>query len=704
MALEKDYEVVERLGEGAFGKVYKAKHRNSGDVVAVKQIKLGAKSWDEALKATELQALRTLRHGSIVRLRELLRSQHDGSLYYVFEFIGSDLFVLMRSNPQGLEESRAAKLTNQLFSGLAHIHTNNFFHRDIKPENILFDEATETIRIADFGEARSVRARPPFTDYVGTRWYRAPECLLRDRTYSSPVDVWASGLVFAELLRGSCLFCGTSSIDQLYKIFTVLGQPLSDWPEFSRLAEAIRFKAVSTGCGLHRVLPATVSPQAQALIADILNLNPRRRPLARKCLENPYFSKLPPLDLDRAEMQRDASRSLGSTARLEAPSPRLYSSGPSPRVDEAAEKPPPSTGQSQPRTPEDREPNLSVTHDDLDLDAELDRILSVTSPLGPTAGTSAAAQADPAPSLGGPIGSGISGGIGHLASEDPVEGSLTLALNSAEAFAFTPEVRDPSRPSSAASGRGSDRSRPALASEQRPERSDRPPSPCGGSVEALLEDLCKDLGVGEDPLLEAVGDPPGKSGPPAAAGALRNDVKADLGLTGASAAVDRSGSKDSQSTTGRLLAGAGSFSSLPPLPGGAASELGGYPGPAAEHWASELGGLGGYASPTLPISRQGSAASCGPAADEASRDPRPWTEEEAGQLRRIVKKVTRRGSWEKEALWIEVANELGGGRNPRECKAKYTRDYKARKAEQAKDTPQGQSAGHHSRELSPQAA
>jgi len=176
-----DYDLLHRLGEGAFGKVYKAKHRRSDELAAVKQIKLGARSWDEALRSTELQALRALRHPFIVRLRELIRSQQDGSLYYIFEFVDSDLCKLIAQHPGGMDELRAAFLARQVFAALAHVHQHSFFHRDIKPENVLLDLATETVRLADFGEARSLRARPPFTDYVGTRWYRAPEFLVRTR-------------------------------------------------------------------------------------------------------------------------------------------------------------------------------------------------------------------------------------------------------------------------------------------------------------------------------------------------------------------------------------------------------------------------------------------------------------------------------------------------------------------------------------------
>jgi serine/threonine protein kinase len=353
--LSDDYEVLSRLGEGTFGKVYKARLRATGDLVAVKQIKLGSRSWQEACQSTELQALRSLRHPYIVRLRELLRNQRDGSLYYVFEFIDSDLCWLMKENADGLEESRAAELARQLFAGIAHMHQHGFFHRDLKPENVLLESTKETIRVADLGQARSLRARPPFTDYVGTRWYRAPECLLRDRGYSSPVDVWASGLIFAELMRGSPLFCGTSTVDQLFKIFSVLGQgqALADWPEFAKLANALRFKVPQqVGCGLGQMVPRA-SPQAVSVITEILNLNPRRRILAKRVLEHPYFAQL------AGEMQLDTHRSHVSSVPADDDGKR----------------------DEEPLTSARQEPShftavaADTTSDLVDLDAELDAIL-----------------------------------------------------------------------------------------------------------------------------------------------------------------------------------------------------------------------------------------------------------------------------------------------------------------------------------------
>jgi len=335
----------------------------------VKQIKIGSRSWEDACRSCELQALKALRHQFIVKLRELIRGQRDGSLYYIFDFLDSDLCRLLKYNSNGLEEIRAAALMRQLFAGLAHMHQHNFFHRDIKPENILLDVTTETIRIADFGQARSLRARPPFTDYVGTRWYRAPECLLRDRSYSSPVDIWACGLIFAELLRGSPVFCGNSSIDQLYKIFTVLGPPPTDWPEFAKLAQALRFRVPDRSCGLLRVVPQC-TPKCIGFLSETLALNPRRRPLSKKCLEHPYFHVLPALDLDR--LDASAPLQISHSARGESEQPDYRSTQP---VVEDVSEDRLDVSDDRKLSKECLVPVCDVLAYDLDLDAELDAIL-----------------------------------------------------------------------------------------------------------------------------------------------------------------------------------------------------------------------------------------------------------------------------------------------------------------------------------------
>lgn len=124
----------------------------------------------------------------------------------------------------------------QTLQGLAYMHKNGYFHRDLKPENLLVQSGT--LKIADFGLAREINSKPPFTDYVSTRWYRAPEVLLRDTKYGAPIDIFALGAIMAELYTMKPLFPGSSEQDQIFKICQVLGNPTKmNWPNGYKLAD-----------------------------------------------------------------------------------------------------------------------------------------------------------------------------------------------------------------------------------------------------------------------------------------------------------------------------------------------------------------------------------------------------------------------------------------------------------------------------------
>lgn len=128
-----------------------------------------------------------------------------------------------------------------MLQGLAFMHKHNFFHRDIKPENMLIKG--DVVKIGDFGLAREIRSRPPYTEYVSTRWYRAPEVLLRSTSYNSPIDLWAIGCILVELFTLKPLFPGNSEADQIYKICSVLGNPTNQtWAEGLKLASKMSFK------------------------------------------------------------------------------------------------------------------------------------------------------------------------------------------------------------------------------------------------------------------------------------------------------------------------------------------------------------------------------------------------------------------------------------------------------------------------------
>lgn len=168
------------------------------------------------------------------------------------------------------------------------MHKHSFFHRDIKPENMLVKG--DIVKVADFGLAREIRSRPPFTDYVSTRWYRAPEVLLRSTTYNSPIDAWAMGCIMAEMFTLRPLFPGSSEGDQLYKICSVLGTPThSTWPEGMKLAAQMNYRFPQfVPTSLSQLIPHA-SPEAIQLMTDLLKYDPNQRPTSSQALQYPFF-------------------------------------------------------------------------------------------------------------------------------------------------------------------------------------------------------------------------------------------------------------------------------------------------------------------------------------------------------------------------------------------------------------------------------
>ncbi|RUS72648.1 hypothetical protein EGW08_019586, partial [Elysia chlorotica] len=216
------YQISKQLGDGTYGSVLLATAVENNEKVAIKKMKKKYYSWDECLSLREVKSLRKLNHPNIVKLKEVIRE--NDMLYFVFEFMKENLYQMMKDRDKLLPESVVRNIMYQVLQGLSFMHKHGFFHRDLKPENLLCN-GTELVKIADFGLARETRSRPPYTDYVSTRWYRAPEVLLRSTNYSSPIDIWAVGCIMAELYTLRPLFPGSSEIDEIFKICSVLGTP-----------------------------------------------------------------------------------------------------------------------------------------------------------------------------------------------------------------------------------------------------------------------------------------------------------------------------------------------------------------------------------------------------------------------------------------------------------------------------------------------
>ncbi|XP_026481627.1 probable serine/threonine-protein kinase DDB_G0268078 [Ctenocephalides felis] len=281
------YVTLGQLGDGTYGSVVLGQRKDTGERVAIKRMKRKYYSWEEAMNLREVKSLKKLSHANVVKLKEVIRE--NDVLYFVFEYMKENLYQLIKDRDKHFPEHVIRDMMMQVLQGLAFMHRHGFFHRDMKPENLLC-MGPELIKIADFGLAREIRSRPPYTDYVSTRWYRAPEVLLHSTTYNSAIDLWAVGCIMAELYTFRPLFPGNSEVDEIYKICAVLGTPeKADWPEGHILASAMHFRfPVFPRVPLSSVVPGAGN-QGLRLMEDLLMWNPAKRPTALQSLRYPYF-------------------------------------------------------------------------------------------------------------------------------------------------------------------------------------------------------------------------------------------------------------------------------------------------------------------------------------------------------------------------------------------------------------------------------
>jgi len=233
------YKILKTLGDGTFGSVVKAINKKTRSIVAIKKMKKRYRKWENIINLPELKFLMKLHHPNIVDIIEIIK--HRNELNIVFEYLKKNVYQLTKDRKRPFNDIEVRNIMFQTLQGLAYMHRHGYFHRDMKPENLL--EYNNTIKIADFGLTKAIRSAPPFTDYVSTRWYRAPEIILRASKYGPAIDIFAMGAIMAELYRSWPLFPGISEMDQIVKICKVLGTPKqSDWPEGYNQAHRIGFK------------------------------------------------------------------------------------------------------------------------------------------------------------------------------------------------------------------------------------------------------------------------------------------------------------------------------------------------------------------------------------------------------------------------------------------------------------------------------
>lgn len=230
-----DYKKVNRIGEGTYGYVYKAIHRSTGEVVALKRIILHHEQQD-GFPLTSIREVKTLmrcQHSNIVQLLDVVVGTNRDAVFLLFEYCEHDMSDLVKKMKHPFKESEIKRLLLQLLSAVEYIHKNCIVHRDIKLSNLLYNNRGQ-LKLADFGLARTI-SRPrcsDLTQLVVTLWYRAPELLLGSEDYSFGVDIWSVGCIMGELFLYDPLFTGSDELDQLMKIFAILGSPNERiWPE-----------------------------------------------------------------------------------------------------------------------------------------------------------------------------------------------------------------------------------------------------------------------------------------------------------------------------------------------------------------------------------------------------------------------------------------------------------------------------------------
>ena len=246
----------------------------------------------------EIQALRRLSpHEHVITLEEVLYDQPTGRLALVFELMDANLYELIRGRKHYLNVQLVRSYMWQLMKSLDHMHKKGIFHRDIKPENILIESTTDVgrgLKLADFGSCRGIYSKQPYTEYISTRWYRAPECLLTDGYYGPEMDLWGAGCVMFEITSLYPLFPGTNEVDQISRIHKVLGSPSAEMLQKfkSKGASHISFDfPVQKGIGIPHLIPHA-TPEAIDLIEKLLRYDASERMTARDAMRHPYFREL----------------------------------------------------------------------------------------------------------------------------------------------------------------------------------------------------------------------------------------------------------------------------------------------------------------------------------------------------------------------------------------------------------------------------
>ncbi|GME30965.1 putative protein kinase protein [Neofusicoccum parvum] len=334
-----NFERLNHIEEGSYGWVSRARELQTGEVVALKKLKMD--NLNDGFPVTALREIQTLnearQHRHIVALREVVVGDTLNDVFLVMDFLEHDLKTLQDDMAEPFLPSEVKTLMLQLASAVGFLHDHWILHRDLKTSNILMNNRGE-IKLADFGMARYVGDPPPqdLTQLVVTLWYRAPELLLGAKEYGSAIDMWSIGCIFGELLTKEPLLQGKNEVDELTKIFELCGIPTEQtWPGFRRLPNAKSLRLPprsaphSTGAVIRSRFPLLTAAGA-SLLSALLSLNPADRPLAADVLKHPYFAENP--RPKATEMFPTFPSKAGQERRRRRASPRAPERGEAPRL------------------------------------------------------------------------------------------------------------------------------------------------------------------------------------------------------------------------------------------------------------------------------------------------------------------------------------------------------------------------------------
>ncbi|KAJ3802607.1 kinase-like domain-containing protein [Lentinula aff. detonsa] len=279
-------------GEGTYATVYKGRSRTTNEIVALKEIHLDAEEGTPSTAIREISLMKELKHVNIVRLHDVIHT--ETKLVLIFEFCEQDLKKYMDQHGErgALDPNTVRSFMYQLLKGTAFCHENQVLHRDLKPQNLLINRKGE-LKLGDFGLARAFGVPVnTFSNEVVTLWYRAPDVLLGSRTYSTSIDVWSCGCIFAEMISGLPLFRGRDNNDQLLHIMRIIGTPSQQtFDKMAKESPEIQIKQYPRypKQDLRAVIPKA-SAHAIDLLERLLKFDPAERISAAEALSHPYFT------------------------------------------------------------------------------------------------------------------------------------------------------------------------------------------------------------------------------------------------------------------------------------------------------------------------------------------------------------------------------------------------------------------------------